>query len=149
MKTEEGVSVLELIIALAIGGVLTLMALPHLQRYMALRDMRQTARLLGADLRLTQQYAVTQNQTFRLQYTAASAQYTLLRTSDATVLKVVAVPSTVAITTTFPSNWADFASTGAPVQSGTFCLTEGTSNMKVDVQSATGRVHIAEVAACP
>ena len=99
MKTERGVSVLELIVALAIGGVLTLMALPYLQRYMALRDMRQTARLLGADLRLTQQYAVTQNQTFRLQYTAASAQYTLLRTSDATVFKVVAVPSSVAITT--------------------------------------------------
>jgi len=83
VKSERGVSVLELIIALAIGGVLTLMALPYLQRYMALRDMRQTARLLGADLRLTQQYAVTQNQTFRLQYTAASAQYTLLRTVTA------------------------------------------------------------------
>ncbi len=149
MRSERGVSLLELIVALAIGGVLTLMALPYLQRYMALRDMRQTARLLGADLRLTQQYAVTQNQTFRLQYTAASAQYTLLRTSDATVFKVVAVPSTLAISTTFPSNLADFASTGAPVQSGTFCLTEGTSNMKVDVQPATGRVQIAEVAACP
>lgn len=149
MKSERGVSVLELVVALAIGGMLTLMALPYLQRYMALRDMRQTARLLSADLRLTQQYAVTQNQTFRLQYTAASAQYTLLRTSDATVLKVVTVPSTVAITTTFPSNWTDFASTGAPVQSGTFCLTEGTSNMKVDVQPATGRVQIAEVATCP
>lgn len=149
MKSERGVSVLELVVALAIGGVLTLMALPYLQRYMALRDMRQTARLLGADLRLTQQYAVTQNQTFRLQYTAASAQYTLLRTSDATVLKVVAVPPTVTITTTFPSNLADFTSTGAPVQIGTFCLTEGTSNMKVDVQPATGRVQIAEVATCP
>jgi len=149
VKTERGVSVLELIVSLAIAGVLTLMALPYLQRYMALRDMRQTARLLGVDLRLTQQYAVTQNQTFRLQYTAASAQYTLLRTSDATVLKVVAVPSTVTITTTFPSNSTDFGSTGAPVQTGTFCLTEGTSNMKVDVQPATGRVQIAEVALCP
>ncbi len=149
MKSEQGVSVLELVIALAIGGVLTLMALPYLQRYMALRDMRQTARLLSADLRLTQQYAVTQNQTFRLQYTAASAQYTLLRTSDSTIVKVVAVPSTITITTTFPSNRTDFASTGAPVQIGTFCLTEGTSNMKVDVQPATGRVQIAEVTTCP
>jgi prepilin-type N-terminal cleavage/methylation domain-containing protein len=149
VKTEQGISLLEVIVALAIGGLLTLVALPHLQRYMALRDLRQTARLLGADLRLTQQYAVTQNQTFRLQYTAASAQYTLLRTSDSTALKVVAVPSTVTITTTFPSNWADFASTGAPVQSGTFCLTEGTANLKVDVQPATGRVQIAEVTTCP
>jgi Tfp pilus assembly protein FimT len=149
VKTEQGVSVLELVIALAIGGILTLVALPYLQRYMALRDMRQTARLLGADLRLTQQYAVTQNQTFRLQYTVASAQYTLLRISDGTVVKVVGVPSTVAITTTFPGNSADFTSTGAPVQTGTFCLTEGTSNMKVDAQPATGRVQIAEVAACP
>jgi Tfp pilus assembly protein FimT len=142
-------SVLEVIVALAIGGLLTIVALPHLQRYMALRDLRQTARLLGADLRLTQQYAITQNQMFRLQYTAASAQYTLLRTSDSTTLKVVAVPSTVTITTTFPSNWADFAGTGAPVQSGTFCLTEGTANLKVDVQPATGRVQIAEVTTCP
>lgn len=149
MKNERGVSVLEIIIALTLMGLLAVFALPYLQSYMALRDLRQTARLLGADLRLTQQYAVTQNQTFRLQYTAASAQYSLLRTSDGTVVKLTAVPSTVTITTTFPSAQADFMGTGAPVQTGAFCLTAGTSIWKVDVQPATGRVGIAEVSTCP
>lgn len=149
MKAQRGVGALELLIALAIGGLLAVIALPHLQRYMAIRDLQQTARLLGADLRLTQQYAVTQNQSFRFEYVAGSTQYTLQRLSDGTVLKVVAVPSTVTISSTFPSNRADFAGTGAPVQSGTFCLTEGMAILKVDVQPATGRTQITGVATCP
>ncbi len=149
MKTEQGVSVLEVMVALAIGALLALVALPNLQRYMALRDLRQTARFLGADLRLTQQYAVTQGETFRLAYVAASAQYQLSRLSDGTVVKLVAVPSTVTIASTFPSARADFSSAGAPAQRGTFWLTEGTATLRVDVQPATGRVQITETPTCP
>jgi type II secretory pathway pseudopilin PulG len=149
MKTEQGISVLEVMVALAIGAMLALVALPNLQRYMALRDLQQTARFLGADLRLTQQYAVTQGETFRLAYVAASAQYQLSRLSDGTVVKLVAVPSTVTITSTFPSAQADFSSAGAPAQSGMFCLTEGTATLKVDVLPATGRVQITETTPCP
>ncbi len=149
MKNQHGFGVLELLLALAIMAVLVVAALPNLQRYLAQRDLQQTARLLSTDLRLAQQYAVTQNEPYRLQYTSAAANYTLLRVSDATVVKQVDLPATVVITSTFAGDRAEFAATGAPVQTGMFCLTDGTDVLKVDVQPATGRAQITEVPTCP
>ncbi len=149
MRTQRGFAVLELMLALAIMGLLAVVALPSLQRYMAQRDLQQTARQLGTDLRLTQQYAVTQNEPFRLAYVAASAQYSLLRVSDGTLVKQVGVPSTLSISSTFTSDRVDFTATGAPVQSGAFCVSDGTAILMVDVQPGTGRAQIAEVPTCP
>ncbi len=151
MRNQDGFGLLELLLALAIMAILVAAALPNLQRYLAQRDLQQTARLLSTDLRLAQQYAVTQNEPYGLQYTSASAQYTLLRVSDGTVVKQVDLPATVVITSTFAGNRAEFAATGAPVQvqGGMFCLTDGTGVLKVDVQPATGRAQITEVPTCP
>ncbi len=149
MRMQRGVTVLELLLALAIMALLVVVALPSLQRYLALRDLQQTARQLGTDLRLTQQYGVTQNELFRLEYVSASAQYTLQRVSDGTVVKQVVVPATLTITSTFTSDRVDFTATGAPVQSGAFCVSDGTAILKVDVQPGTGRAQIAEVTTCP
>ncbi len=149
MKNQRGFGVLELLLALAIMVILVVAALPNLQRYLGQRDLQQTARLLSTDLRLTQQYAVTQHEAYRLQYVGAAANYTLLRVSDGTVVKQVDLPATVVITNTFTSDRAEFAATGAPVQSGMFCLTDGTGVLKVDVQPATGRAQITEVPTCP
>ncbi len=147
MRTERGFSILELLLVLAIGAILVVAALPHLQRYLAVRDLEHTARLLGADVRLTQQYAVTQDESYRLEY--ASPQYSLRRISDGTIVKVVDVPPTITVTTSFPSNRVDFTATGAPVQTGAFCLTDGSAILRVDVQPATGRTQITEVPTCP
>ncbi len=147
MRSEQGFGILELLLVLAVGAILVVVALPHLQRYLALRDLEQTARLLGADLRLTQQYAVTQDEPYRLEY--AAPQYTLRRISDGTATKIVDVPATVTVTTSFPSNRVDFTATGAPVQAGVFCLTDGTATLKIDVLPATGRTQITEVSTCP
>lgn len=147
MRTEQGFGILELLLVLAVGAILVVVALPHLQRYLALRDLEQTARLLGADLRLTQQYAVTQDEPYRLEY--AAPQYTLRRISDGTAAKIVDVPATVTVTTSFPSNRVDFTATGAPVQTGVFCLTDGIATLKIEVLPATGRTQITEVSTCP
>jgi len=147
MRTEQGFGILELLLVLTVGAILVVVALPHLQRYLALRDLEQTARLLGADLRLTQQYAVTQDEPYRLEY--AAPQYTLRRISDGTAAKIVDVPATVTVTTSFPSNRVDFTATGAPVQTGVFCLTDGIATLKIDVLPATGRTQITEVSTCP
>lgn len=149
MRTQDGFGVLELLLALAIMAILVVAALPNLQRYLAQRDLQQTARLLSTDLRLAQQYAVTQNEAYRLQYVGAAANYTLLRVSDGTVVKQVDLPATVVITNTFTGDRAEFAATGAPVQGGTFCLTDGTGALKVEVLPATGRVEITEAPTCP
>ncbi len=142
-----GMGVLEVLVALVVAAVLVVAGLPPLQRYLALRDLEQTARAMGADLRLTQQYAVTQHEAFRLAYTPP--RYAIVRASDGAVVKEVDVPPAVAVTSTFPSDTVEFSPTGAPAAAGRFCLTDGANARRVEVLPATGRVFVQEVPSCP
>lgn len=150
MRTEQGITIIEVVVAIILLGLLTVLTLPQLQRYAAGRDLRHVARYLSGDIRLTQQYAVTQHENFRLVYAAAPASgYTIRRVSDNAVIKEAELPETVAVTGAFASTPVEFSSTGAPAQAGAFCLGDGSGLLKVDVQPATGRVQISEVTSCP
>lgn len=142
-----GLGVLEVLLALTLVAVLVAVGLPPLQRYLALRDLEQTARGLAADLRLTQQYAVTQHEAYRLAY--AAGRYTIARVSDGAVSKQVDVPASVTVTSTWAGDAVEFAPTGAPAAAGSFCLTDGSTARQVEVLPATGRVSVQEVPACP
>jgi Tfp pilus assembly protein FimT len=143
----RGWGVVEVLVALTVAAVLVVVGLPPLQRYLALRDLEHAARGLGADLRLTQQYAVTQHEAFRLASTPSG--YAIIRASDGTVVKQVDIPATVTVTSTFVADTAEFAATGSPASAGSFCLTDGTNARKVEVLPATGSVSVQEVPSCP
>jgi len=151
MRTDEGFSFIEIILAVAIMGILTVISLSSMQKYSSRRDMLQGARQLAGDLRLTQQFAMTQGQNFKLVYAASStSSYTIVKSSDSSVSKSFLLPSSLIVTSTFTGNTAEFAATGAPVQSGTFCVSAGVSTkMKVDVLAGTGRTTDQEVTTCP
>lgn len=146
-RGQAGLGVLEVLVALMVAAVLVVAGLPSLQRYLALRDVEHTARGLGVDLRLAQQYAVTQHEAFRLAF--APPGYAIVRVSDGTAVKQVEVPASVTVTTTFPADTVEFSPTGAPSSAGSVCLTDGTVARRVDVLAATGRVSVQEVPSCP
>lgn len=150
MTREAGIGVIEILFVIVLIGVLAVIALPALVSYQASRDLRHAARQLNADLRLTQQFAITQDEKFRLVYTSAPASsYTIQKSADSTVVKSADLPPTITVTGSFVATPAEFAPTSAPIAAGEFCLSDGTATLKVDVQPATGRVQIAEVATCP
>lgn len=150
MRNDGGLGVIEILFVIMLLGAMTVVALPQLERYMATRDLTHAARQLGGDIRLAQQFAITQDERFRLVYTAAlSSAYTIQRSSDGTIVKQADLPATVTVTGSFAGIPVEFAATGAPVAGGEFCLTDGARILKVDVRPATGRVNISEVGACP
>jgi type II secretory pathway pseudopilin PulG len=150
MEHSRGIGVIEILVVIMVLGVMTVVALPQLERYMASRDLVHAARQLGGDLRLTQQYAITQDERFQLVYTTApSSRYTIRKSSDSTLMKDADLPAGITITGSFASTPAEFTSTGAPSAAGQFCLSDGTLILRVDVQPATGRVQITEVVSCP
>lgn len=150
MRADSGMGAIEIILAIVFLAMLAVISIPQVQRYQASRDLRHAARLIGGDMRLTQQYAVTQNENFRLVYVSSpTSNYTIQKVSDGSVVRSVDLPTTVTVTSTFVSNRVEFSSTGAPAASGAFCLTDGTTTMKVDIQPATGRLQLAEVTSCP
>ena len=146
-RGQVGLGVLEVLVALMVAAVLVVAGLPLLQRYLALRDVEHTARSLGADLRLAQQYAVTQHEGFRL--TSAPPGYAIVRVSDGATVKQVEVPASVTVTSTFPADTVEFSPAGVPSSAGSFCLTDGAAARRVDVLAATGRVSVQEVPSCP
>lgn len=150
MSGDRGLGVIELVLALVILGLLAVITVPQVSRYQASRDLRHAARLLAGDLRLTQQYAVTQDENFRLVYSATpNSEYSIVRMSDSTVVRLTQLPETITVSGSFAATPVEFAPTGAPALAGEFCLTDGNNIIKVNVLVATGRVEQAEVTSCP
>lgn len=149
-RDQAGIGLLEILFVIMLLGLMTVVALPQLEGYLSVRDVTHAARLLGGDLRATQQFAITQDERFRLVYTALpSSAYAIQRSSDGSVVRQVDLPATVTVTGSFSTTPIEFTPTGAPVASGEFCLTNGTLIRRIDVRPATGRVSVSEVSTCP
>src|SRR2546427_10566747 len=140
-RAGEVFSLIETILVVILMGMLSLIGLSSMSKFSTRRDMLQGAGQLAGDLRLTQQFAVTQDQNFRLVYAATStSSYTIVKVSDGSVPKDILLPSSLTVTSTFTGNIAEFSPKGAPTQKGTFCVSaSGVSTiMKIDVLAGTG-----------
>ena len=152
MRADEGFSLIETILVVILMGMLSLIGLSSMSKFSARRDVLQGAGQLAGDLRLTQQFAVTQDQNFRLVYAPTStSSYTIVKVSDGSVSKDILLPTSLTVTNTFTGNIAEFSPKGAPTQKGTFCVSASgiTTMMKIDVLAGTGRTTTQEVATCP
>src|SRR2546425_10915680 len=139
-RADEGFSLIETILVVILMGMLSLIGLSSMSKFSARRNMHQGAGQLEGDLRLTQQFAVTQDQNFRLVYVPSStSSYTIVKVSDGSVSKDILLPSSLTVTSTFTGNIAEFSPKGAPTQKGTFCVSaSGVSTiMKIDVLAGT------------
>src|SRR2546428_3381257 len=130
-RADEAFSLIETILVVILMGMLSLIGLSSMSKFSARRNMLQGAGQLAGDLRLTQQFAVTQDQNFRLVYLPSStSSYTIVKVSDGSVAKDVQIPTTLTVSlppcpptcAAFTGTIAEFVATGAPIQKGTFCV---------------------------
>jgi type IV fimbrial biogenesis protein FimT len=78
MDNKTGFSLIELMIVLAIMGILSAIAAPNLMNYMAERRLNGTARMVMSDLMAARQKAVSQNNKFKVFFNANHHEYTIL-----------------------------------------------------------------------
>jgi type II secretory pathway pseudopilin PulG len=145
LRSERGMTVIEIFIALILIGILTFVAVGRLTGYRSLLNLQALARSLAGDVRLTQQQAVARDENFRLVVTVGTpGYYRIERVADSTVVKQVELPVDVTLTMAgFSASTVEFTPTGAPVTSGSFCLTNTTGySVTVKVRPATGRSEI-------
>jgi prepilin-type N-terminal cleavage/methylation domain-containing protein len=145
LRSERGMTAIEILIVLILFGILTFVAVGRLTGYRSLLALQALARSLAGDVRLTQQQAVARDENYRLAVTAGTpGYYRIERVADSTAVKQVELPVDVTLTMAgFTSNTVEFAATGAPLVTGSFCLTNTTGySVTVKVRPATGRSEI-------
>ena len=79
---KYGFTLLEMMIVVAIMGILSAIATPNLMDYMAERRLNGAARMVMSDLMAARQKAVTQNNEFKVFFSANQYQYTILDDDD-------------------------------------------------------------------
>jgi type IV fimbrial biogenesis protein FimT len=147
MKGEKGFTLMELILVVAIMGILTTIAIPTFQEIMAQRRLNGAARLVMTDLLNARMQAVTQNHRF-LVSVLDNRSYQVLDDNnengvfdggESRLIRNIADHFHDVLISA--NNSPLFLPRGTVTNMGTFTLTNAAGTRKV-VVAATGRVRI-------
>lgn len=140
-----GFTLLELLIAIAIMAIIGAIILPVYQSARPSLKLNTTTRDLIADLRFTQQEAVTQQILHGIEFDLEDNQYRIINLASDTTIKTVhlASPLIIATTTGLTASTVSYNATGAVAESGTVVLGNGTATSTIEIKPS-GYVKIIE-----
>jgi prepilin-type N-terminal cleavage/methylation domain-containing protein len=144
MRRNAGYTLIELLIAVAIMGLLFGIGLPRLSRLRAPYAMAGATRQIAADIVAARQRAISRNTSYRVNFNAAAKTYQLERliglawTADGAVQQL---PNGVSIGTITPGNPV-FDSRGLGAADVTIPLTATGATSKTVVVNVLGRTTI-------
>ena len=134
-NARHGFSVLELVVALALVGILAAIALPGWSRLLPAYQLDGSVRQVQSELHSIKMRAAAQNAKFQLAYLADASQYMIQ--SDGKVLATKPLPEGIVIT---KAGSISFSPRGT-ADANRVRLRSSTGLCKQVVVSATGRVR--------
>ena len=146
MKRERGFSLIELIIVMALMGILATLATYSWGRYVNNSNLRTAVREVMADLTLSKQKATTEGVQYRLTFTAGSGSYTISaspfttsQTKDLTTFgNGLSVQSV-----SFASGQVNFLTRGTlSTNTGTVVLVNNRNSTATITINVTGRTYV-------
>ncbi len=133
VKKRKGISIVEIVVALLIISLISLISIPMLANYQKTSKLKNEARLLATNLRLAQQLAITEQNIYYVAFDFFSESYQIINSKDSKIIKAIKFDSEVKIEeiSGFTDNKIQFNSTGGVMETGHISL----SNSKNDIST--------------
>ena len=138
-KNNPGFTLIELMIVLALAGIMALIAAPNFQAYMTKNRLSGAARLVMTDLMYARGLAASQNAIFKVDFTGNS--YSIIRTDTNAVNRSRNIRDEYVDVSMSSNQDFLFRTNGTVVASGTVTLTNPSGTRRVIV-SMVGRARI-------
>jgi len=143
---SNGYSLIEIVMVIALLGLLSTVAFPNFKRTMSKYKLEVAAYELAQNIRLTQQKSISEGIPCKIVFDLNQKNgYQMLSSGRG---KFIKLPSGVFFewTTYYEVNKTlSFSPSGAPNQGGTIAIMSGDNTLYVIVSVATGRVRVARV----
>ena len=144
-KNQNGELLINLLVSLAIIGILTVFSIPFFKNYQPNLKLSLTAKELTSDLRYIQQQTITEQKIHMIQISTSTKSYNLLKFDTATsTLKSVILPAEISFfsLTGFTNDIVKFNSYGAAYESGDIILVNTSSSTKTINIKPSGYVKL-------
>ncbi len=144
-NTKKAISFYELIIVLAIIGIITAITIPTMRNYLPSWQLSGSARVLVNQLRQAQEEAVTTQKQHRINFTSTTppvsydlvkVDYDDLGAEVLTTIETTTMPSNISIEFETITNPIAFSSDGGPSSSGNIRIILGEATKTVNVSVA-------------
>ena len=124
MRRNHGFTITEILIVISIIGVISLIATPSLIHYQKKSKLKSEARILATNLRLAQQFAITEQNRYAVELSLLNGSYDIVNLITSEVIKSIILDPEVdiATTTNLTNNIIQFNPTGAVLEAGTIAL---------------------------
>ncbi|MCM3904648.1 MAG: GspH/FimT family pseudopilin [Pyrinomonadaceae bacterium] len=141
-KSQHGYSLIELVVAVALAGILAAIALPGWNKLLPSYHLDSSIRQFQSELHNIKMRAAVENVGFQLVYTNGAANYTIQR--DSAVLVTKPLPAGVVVTNAGAISFSPRGTASA----NRIRLRSSDGTCKQVVVSPTGRVRICKPSDC-
>lgn len=143
---KKGFTLIEMLTVVSIIGIVSVISVPLLLNYQKTSKLKNEARALATNLRLTQQLAITEQSIYDLKLLDTLGKYQIINTDTSEVVKEVVLDSEIDINqiTGLTNDTVEFNPTGAVLETGFIYLTNSRDETSTIELKPSGYVQLTE-----
>lgn len=133
---EKGFTLTEILVSLSVVVILATISLPFIKRYQPNLKLDGASRDLASDLRLAQQYSISEQVSYYIDISTSTKQYKLYKTGSTTPVKTYSLPNEISFQSVngLSSDRVTFNAYGAVSDSGSIVLSTSQKSKTINIK---------------